>query len=121
MIYQGNQGCDTSDISIVVCIHGVLYHIDARMLVVARLHIVGVYTCVVRCMASWSKKTCSPSIAFSNTRRYFKLNKGQALLYGPGSIHHAHSRIEKIGVAELKEAVEAYKKIAKICLERPSA
>lgn len=54
-------------------------------------------------------------------RRYFKLKSGQALLYGPGSIHHAHSRTEKIGVAELKEAVEAYKTIAKSCLGRPPA
>lgn len=51
--------------------------------------------------------------------RYFKLPKGRALLYGPGSIHHAHSRIEKIGVTELKDAVEAYKRIAKSCLGRP--
>lgn len=57
----------------------------------------------------------------SENRRYFKLKKGRALLYGPGSIHHAHSRTEKIGVTELKEAVEAYKTIAKSCLGRPPA
>ena len=54
-----------------------------------------------------------------NIVRYFKLTKGRALLYGPGSIHHAHSRKEKIGVTELKEAVEAYKKIATSCLATP--
>lgn len=47
------------------------------------------------------------------------MTKGRALLYGPGSIHHAHSRIEKIGVAELKDAIEAYKKIARSCLAVP--
>ncbi|CBJ29901.1 conserved unknown protein [Ectocarpus siliculosus] len=57
--------------------------------------------------------------AYNTDIAYFKLPKGRALLYGPGSIHHAHSRIEKIGVTELKDAVEAYKKIAKSCLGRP--
>ncbi|CAM9486510.1 unnamed protein product [Laminaria digitata] len=59
--------------------------------------------------------------AYNTDIAYFKLKSGQALLYGPGSIHHAHSRTEKIGVAELKEAVEAYKTIAKTCLARSPA
>ncbi len=62
---------------------------------------------------------CIPPRSFVNPVRYFKLTKGGALLYGPGSIHHAHSRIEKIGVAELKDAIEAYKKIARSCLALP--
>lgn len=50
--------------------------------------------------------------------RYFNLKEGKAILYGPGSIHHAHSRSEMIGVAELKHAVEAYRRIAKYCLSQ---
>lgn len=62
----------------------------------------------------------SPTISYLfDVARYFKLTKGRALLYGPGSIHHAHSRIEKIGVTELKDAIEAYKKIARSCLAMP--
>lgn len=53
--------------------------------------------------------------------RYFKLNRGKALLYGPGSIHHAHSRTEKIGVAEIRDAVDAYKTIVRACLARSSS
>ncbi|CAN0062312.1 unnamed protein product [Scytosiphon promiscuus] len=58
--------------------------------------------------------------AYNTDIAYFKLTKGRALLYGPGSIHHAHSRSEKIGVTELKDAIEAYKKIAMSCLGRPT-
>ncbi|CAN0261775.1 unnamed protein product, partial [Hapterophycus canaliculatus] len=57
--------------------------------------------------------------AYNTDIAYFKLTKGRALLYGPGSIHHAHSRSEKIGVTELKDAVEAYKRIAMACLGQP--
>lgn len=70
---------------------------------------------------STPSRPCAPPLSHVcfDIVRYFKLTTGRALLYGPGSIHHAHSRIEKIGVTELKDAIEAYKKIARSCMAVP--
>ncbi|CAM9763878.1 unnamed protein product [Choristocarpus tenellus] len=54
--------------------------------------------------------------AYNTDIAYFKLKSGQALLFGPGSIHDAHSRNEKIGVSEMRAAVGLYQRIAKACL-----
>jgi len=40
-------------------------------------------------------------------------NWGQPLLFGPGSIHVAHTPQEKIAKKELLEAVQLYIKVAK--------
>lgn len=37
---------------------------------------------------------------------------GTPYLYGPGSIHHAHRDDEHIGIVELREAAEAYERLA---------
>jgi acetylornithine deacetylase len=44
---------------------------------------------------------------------------GDPLLYGPGSIHVAHTADEFIGVAELERAVAGYVRIARELLGRP--
>ncbi|CAM9386242.1 unnamed protein product [Discosporangium mesarthrocarpum] len=59
--------------------------------------------------------------AYNTDIPYFKLKSGCAFLYGPGTIHDAHSMTEKIGVHEIKSAVEAYQKIARTCLGLPEA
>jgi acetylornithine deacetylase len=43
---------------------------------------------------------------------------GEPLLFGPGSIHTAHTADEFVDVAELREAVEGYKTIARALLSR---
>jgi acetylornithine deacetylase len=42
---------------------------------------------------------------------------GQPLLFGPGSIHVAHTADEFISVAELTAAIDSYMEIAKFLLE----
>ncbi|KAG5175388.1 hypothetical protein JKP88DRAFT_172344 [Tribonema minus] len=53
--------------------------------------------------------------AYNTDIAYFNFT-GKALLYGPGSIHHAHSRTEKILGSEITAAIDAYTKIAAIAL-----
>ena len=45
---------------------------------------------------------------------------GQPLLYGPGSIHVAHTAHEHVEIPELEAAVEGYVKIVRGLLARPS-
>ena len=51
----------------------------------------------------------------------FLANWGQPLLYGPGSIHAAHTDDESITVAELSAAVDGYVRIAAHLLSRARA
>ena len=44
---------------------------------------------------------------------------GQPLLFGPGSIHAAHTSDESVSLAELSAAVDHYVTIATQLLERP--
>ena len=46
---------------------------------------------------------------------------GQPYLFGPGSIHVAHSDHEFIDIAELRRAVDAYEHIAQVALEQHAA
>lgn len=41
---------------------------------------------------------------------------GTPLMYGPGSIHHAHTEEEHVSIEELKAAVDAYARIARALL-----
>lgn len=43
-------------------------------------------------------------------------NWGAPLLFGPGSIHHAHTKDEFIGKKELQQAVETYTRMGRILL-----
>lgn len=43
---------------------------------------------------------------------------GTPYLFGPGSIHVAHTALERVGISELEEAVDAYERIALGALER---
>jgi acetylornithine deacetylase len=45
---------------------------------------------------------------------------GEPLLYGPGSIHVAHTATEFIAIDELQAAVHGYVTIARELLDRPS-
>jgi acetylornithine deacetylase len=45
-------------------------------------------------------------------------NWGTPLLFGPGSIHVAHTAEEHVGIKDLEDAVEKYVGIARTCLER---
>jgi acetylornithine deacetylase len=42
---------------------------------------------------------------------------GTPLMYGPGSIHHAHTEAEHVSIEELRSAVDAYARIARTLLE----
>jgi acetylornithine deacetylase len=46
---------------------------------------------------------------------------GTPLLFGPGSIHVAHTPDEFIEVAELRAAVDAYQRIVRALLAEPAA
>lgn len=57
--------------------------------------------------------------AYNTDIPYFKLKpSAKAFLYGPGSIHHAHSRDERITLREMEAAVEGYKSIIRNVLGR---
>ena len=43
-------------------------------------------------------------------------NWGTPLLFGPGSIHHAHTDHEHVSVDELRQSVDAYVQIARTLL-----
>ena len=43
-------------------------------------------------------------------------NWGTPLLFGPGSIHHAHTDHEHVSVDELRQSVEAYVQITRTLL-----
>ncbi len=45
-------------------------------------------------------------------------NWGVPLLFGPGSIHVAHTSEEHVDLAELEEAVDKYERIASACLQK---
>ena len=45
---------------------------------------------------------------------------GQPLLYGPGSIHVAHTDEESVAIDELHRAVNGYVHLARELLSRPS-
>lgn len=42
---------------------------------------------------------------------------GTPLMYGPGSIHHAHTEEEHVSIEDLRSAVDAYARIARALLE----
>jgi acetylornithine deacetylase len=44
---------------------------------------------------------------------------GQPLLFGPGSIHDAHTAEESVSIAELTEAADHYVRIARHLLDTP--
>jgi acetylornithine deacetylase len=48
-------------------------------------------------------------------------NWGEPLLFGPGSIHDAHTAHEYIAKAELQSAVEIYARLARVLLEAATA
>ncbi len=60
-----------------------------------------------------------PGAVFPYTTDIPFLNEwGQPLLYGPGSVHNAHTADEFIEIAEQEEAVDGYVRIARELLER---
>jgi acetylornithine deacetylase len=46
---------------------------------------------------------------------------GVPYLYGPGSIHVAHSDHEYVEIAQLERAVETYERIARAVVERAAS
>lgn len=48
-------------------------------------------------------------------------NWGRPLLFGPGSIHVAHTDHEYVAVSELRQAVEGYVRLARVLLARAGA
>ena len=46
---------------------------------------------------------------------------GEPLLFGPGSIHEAHTADESVAIAELTAAADHYVTIARTLLDRESA
>lgn len=48
-------------------------------------------------------------------------NWGEPYLFGPGSIHVAHTLDERLAVAELERAVDAYERLAHLALRRSEA
>jgi acetylornithine deacetylase len=42
---------------------------------------------------------------------------GTPLMYGPGSIHHAHTEEEHVSIEDLRSAVDAYARIARALLQ----
>lgn len=50
----------------------------------------------------------------------FLANWGQPLLYGPGSIHVAHTADESLSISELQAAIAGYVRLARQLLGRPS-
>ena len=59
--------------------------------------------------------------SFLTRRHSLSLRWGQPLLFGPGSVHVAHTAEEFVSIAELHAAVEHYQAIAAALLERCSA
>ena len=45
---------------------------------------------------------------------------GAPYMFGPGSIHHAHTDEEHIEIGELRAAVAAYERLARGAIERAS-